>query len=125
MVLLITDHPSLSVRRITQSYDTCWNIEMFFRDTKQPLGLGHYYNRPCTGVVTYLRLFCFANALLTHCSNASACAQEKRPKKAHVSAMELQNELRRIIWDDTAQCFQGLPDDKYDFKELSRLLVAA
>jgi len=125
MVLLVTDHPSLSARRIITSYDTRWNIEVFFKDTKQLLGLGHYQNRPYTAAVTHLHLVCFAYALLTHSAIERTCAQEKRLKKAHVSVRELQNDLRRVVWDDTAKYLQELPDEKHVFKELSRLLVAA
>ena len=102
-----------------------WNIEVFFKDTKQLLGLGHYQNRPYTAAVTHLHLVCFAYALLTHSAIERACAQEKRAKKAHVSVRELQSDLRRIVWDDTAKYLQELPDEKHVFKELSRLLMAA
>jgi len=80
---------------------------------------------PYTAAVTYLHLVCFAYALLTHSAIECPCAQEKRSKKAHVSAGELQNHLRCIVWNDTAQYLQELPDERYIFKELSRLLVAA
>jgi hypothetical protein len=124
-VLLVTDHPSLSAARIIKAYDTRWNIEVFFKDTKQLLGLGHYQNRPYTAAVTHLHLVCFAYALLTHSAIERACAQEKKSKKAHVSVRELQSDLRHIVWDDTAKYLQELPDEKQVFKELSRLLVAA
>jgi hypothetical protein len=123
-VLLVDDHPSLSAACIIQSYDTRWNIEVFFKDTKQHLGLGYYQNRSYTAAVTHLHLVCFVYALLTHSAVERTCAQEKRSKKAHVSVRELQSDLRRVVWDDTAKYLQEFPDEKQVFKELSRLLVA-
>jgi hypothetical protein len=79
-VLLVTDHPSLSARRIIQSYDTRWDIEVFFKDTKRLLGLDHYQKRPYTAAVTHLHLVCFAYALLTHSAIERTCSQEKTSK---------------------------------------------
>jgi hypothetical protein len=126
-VMIVTNHPSFSAARIIRAYDARWSIEVFFKNTntKQLLGLGHYQNRPYTAAVTHLHLVCFAYALLTHSAIESTCAQETRSKKAHVSARELQNNLRRLVWHDTAQYLQELPDERSIFKELSRLLVAA
>jgi len=124
-VLIVTDHPSFSAARIIHAYDARWNIEVFFKDTKQLLGLGHYQNRPYTAAVTHLHLVCFAYALLTHIAIESSCAQEKQPKQARESTSVLQNRLRCIVWEDTAQYLKDLPEEKSVFKELSRLLIAA
>jgi hypothetical protein len=124
-VVIVSDHPFSSAARLIHAYDARWNIEVFFKDTKQLLGLGHYQNRPYTAAVTHLHLVCFAYALLTHSAIECTCAQEKRSKKVHVSARELQNNLRCVVWNDTAQYLQELPDEQSIFKELSRLLVAA
>jgi SRSO17 transposase len=98
---------------------------VFFKDSKQLLGLGHYQNRPYRAAVTHLHLVCFAYALLTHIAIDSSCAQEKHTKQAHESTSVLQNRLRCIVWEDTAQYLKDLPDEKSVFKELSRLLIAA
>lgn len=49
---------------IIRSYNTCWNIEVFFKDAKQLLGLGHYQNRPYKAIVTHLYPVCFTYVLL-------------------------------------------------------------
>lgn len=66
LVIIVTDHPSFSAARIIQAHDAHWSIEVFFKDIKQLLGLGHYQNRPYTTAITHLHLVCFAYALLTH-----------------------------------------------------------
>lgn len=121
---LVTDHPRLKAADIIKSYDIRWNIEVFFKDAKQLLGLGRYQNRSYKAVVTHLHLVCFAYALLTHIAIHGTCEKEHKRKKAHTSMKNLQNILRRIIWDDTAQYLKELPNGNSVFKELNRLLVA-
>jgi SRSO17 transposase len=122
---IVTDHPTLTAPKMVISYEKRWSIEVFFKDSKQFLGLGHYQNRPYRAVVTHLHLVSFAYALLTHIAIESSCAQEKQPKQARESTSVLQNRLRCIVWEDTAQYLKDLPDEKSVFKELSRLLIAA
>jgi hypothetical protein len=123
---IVTDHPTLAAPKMITSYENRWSIEVFFKDSKQLLGLGHYQNRPYRAAVTHLHLVCFAYALLTHIAIECLCAQEKQPKQARESTTSvLQNRLRCIVWEDTAQYLKELPDHKSIFKELSRLLIAA
>jgi len=122
---ILTDHPTLIASQMITSYEARWSIEVFFKDSKQLLGLGHYQNRPYRAAVTHLHLVCFAYALLTHIALESSCAQEKQSKQARESTSTLQNRLRCILWEDTAQYLKDLPDENSVFKELSRLLIAA
>jgi hypothetical protein len=122
---LVTDDPKLKATDIIKSYDIRWNIEVFFKDAKQLLGLGRYQNRSYKAAVTHLHLVCFAYALLTHIAINGICEKDNKRSKAHVSMKNLQNVLRRIIWNDTAQYLKDLPNGNSVFKELSRLLVAA
>lgn len=122
---IVTDHPTLTAPKMITSYEKRWSIEVFFKDSKQLLGLGHYQNRPYRAAVTHLHLVCFAYALLTHIAIDSSCAQETKPKQARESTSVLQNKLRCIVWEDTAQYLKDLPDEKSVFKELLRLLIAA
>ncbi len=124
ILALVTDHPNLKSADIIKSYSVRWNIEVFFKDAKQHLGLGRYQNRSYKAAVTHLHLVCFAYALLTHIAVNGTCAKEKRIK-AHMSLKNLQNVLRRIIWYDTAQHLKDLSNGNSVFKELSRLLIAA
>lgn len=126
ILAIATDDPSLTAAGIIRSYDGRWSIEVFFRDAKQLLGFGQYQNRSLTAAVTHLHLVCFAYALLTHIAIDRECAQAKRKKKtAKLSTGDLQNELRRIVWDETADYLKELPNGNSVIKELDRLLVAA
>ena len=90
------------------------------------LGLGQYQNGTYRAAVTHLHLVCFAYALLTHIAIERECAQGKRKRKAaKLSTGDLQNELRRIVWDDTADYLKELPSGNQVIKELDRLLIAA
>jgi hypothetical protein len=125
ILALVTDHPNLKAVDIIKSYDIRWNIEVFFKDAKQLLGLGRYQNRSYKAAVTHLHLVCFAYALLTHIAINSKCEKVNKKIKAHTSVKDLQNILRCIIWNDTAQYLKELPNSNSVFKELYRLLVAA
>ena len=127
MLPIVSNDPSLSARQMIQAYLIRWSIEVFFKDTKQHLGLGQYQNGTCRAAVMHLHLVCFAYALLTHIAITGECAQAK--KNANVAARpttsSLQNELRRIVWDDLVDYLKELPSGDSVVKELSRLLVAA
>ena len=126
ILAIVTDDPSLTAARIIRTYDRRWSIEVFFRDAKQLLGFGQYQNRSLTAAVTHLHLVCFAYALLTHIAIERECEKGKRKRKAaKLSTGDLQNELRRIVWDDTADYLKELPSGNQVIKELDRLLIAA
>lgn len=124
---LVTDEPRLSASGMLTAYSRRWRIEVFFKDTKQLLGLGQYQNASYKAAVTHLHLVCFAYALLTHIA-IRECAKGKKVKRiaaASRSTADLQNELRRIVWDDLSKYLKELPDGNSVIKELGKLLVAA
>ena len=122
---LATDDPKLSACQIIQTYDDRWSIEVFFKDTKQLLGLGQYQNVSLEAAVTHLHLVCFAYALLTHIAITGEGAKGKRKPVAQMSTAELQNELRRIVWDDLTAYLKQFSSGDQIVKELGRLLAAA
>lgn len=122
---LVTDEKGMTPADIIDAYDDRWSIEVFFKDAKQLLGLGQYQNRSYTAAVTHLHLVCFAYALLTHLAVARDGEKGKRRKAKRASTGELQNELRRIAWEDLADYLKELPDGNSVVKELDRLFVAA
>lgn len=122
---IATDDPKLSPAKMIKAYDERWSIEVFFKDAKQLLGLGQYQNRSYRAAVTHLHLVCFAYALLTHIAIDREGAKGKCKQAAKPSTGDIQNELRRIVWEDLAEHLQELPDGNSVIKELSRLLVAA
>lgn len=125
VLALVTDDPELTPKEMIEAYDGRWNIEVFFKDAKQLLGLGQYQNRPYQAAVNHLHLVCFAYALLTHLAIEGAGKKGKRAKTAELSTEGLQNELRRVLWNDLAQYLKELRDGNSVVKELERLLVAA
>ena len=122
---LVTDDPKLSPRQMIQAYDDRWSIEVFFKDSKQLLGLGQYQNVSYEAAVTHLHLVCFAYALLTHVAIRREGAQGKRKAAVHLSSSELQNEVRRIVWEDLTIYLKQFSSGTQIIKELERLLIAA
>jgi SRSO17 transposase len=125
ILALATDDRKLSPADIIKAYNKRWSIEMFFKDAKQLLGLGQYQNRSYRAAVTHLHLVCFAYALLTHIAIERDGEKGKRKKADRASMGNIQNELRRIVWEDTASYLKDMPDGNSVVKELSRLLMAA
>jgi hypothetical protein len=125
ILALVTDDPTLSSRGIIHAYDHRWRIEVFFKDSKQLLGLGQYQNLSIEAAVSHLHLVCMAYALLTHIAIEGDCAKGKRSSERKLSIAELQDELRRMVWEDLADHLKGLASGTQVVKELGRLLVAA
>jgi Transposase DDE domain len=122
---LVTDEPAVLASQIIRTYDDRWSIEVFFKDGKQLLGLGQYQNVSLEAAVTHLHLVCFAYALLTHVAISREGAQAKCKTKARPSTAVLQDEVRRIVWDDLTDYLKRFSSGTQIFKELEKLLVAA
>jgi hypothetical protein len=124
---IVTDDPSLSASEILQVYGERWPIEVFFKDSKQLLGLGQYQNVPYRAAVIHLHLVCFAYALLTHLAiqREGEKGTRKRDKAARLSTGDLQNELRWLAWEDLVDCLETLETGHDVIQELRRLLGAA
>ena len=122
---LVTDDPKLSAEQMIRTYDDRWSIEVFFKDGKQLLGLGQYQNASLQAAVTHLHLVCLAYALLTHIAITGEGAKAKRKPAAKLSTEDLQNETRRIVWDDLTVHLKKLSSGTQIVKELERLLIAA
>ena len=108
-----------------RTYDDRWSIEVFFKDSKQLLGLGQYQNVSYEAAVTHLHLVCFAYGLLTHVAISRKGAQGKQKSTARLSTGDLQNEVRRIVWDDLTDHLKQFSSGNQIVKELERLLIAA
>jgi len=122
---LVTDDPKLSASQMIRTYDDRWSIEVFFKDSKQLLGLGQYQNVSYEAAVTHLHLVCFAYALLTHIAIVREGAKGKQKSTAQLSTAGLQNEVRRIVWDDLTEYLKHFSSGTQIVKELERLLIAA
>lgn len=125
ILAIVSNDPILNDAHIIKAYAQRWKIEVFFKDAKQLLGLGQYQNLALKAAVTHLHLVCFAYALLTHI--AIMREGEKGNTKLQAdrsSTATLQNEFRRIVWDDLTERLKGLKDGNAIIKELTRLLAA-
>jgi hypothetical protein len=124
---IVTDDPTMSARQMIQTYDERWSIEVFFKDGKQLLGLGQYQNGSYQAAVNHLHLVCFARALLTHIAimREGEKAKTKRKLAVRLSAADLQNETRRIVWEDLTDHLKRFSSGTQIVKELERLLIAA
>lgn len=127
ILALATDDPDLSAEDIIKTYRVRWQIEVFFKDSKQLLGLGQYQNGSYQAAVIHLHLVCFARALLTHLAieREGAKGKAKRRRAAQTSCGELQNALREIVWEDVLAALEEKPDMNSVVKELRALRVAA
>jgi SRSO17 transposase len=123
---LVTDAPELSAAGLIPTYEIRWTVELFFKDSKQLLGLGHYQNRSYGAAVTHLHLVCFAYALLTHRRMTRHGAQGQRARKtaADWSMATAQDHLRGLLWDDLVAHLQENQHDKSMLTALERLRVA-
>jgi len=72
---LVTDHLRLPMVEIIRRYDLRWDIECYFREAKQHLGLGDYQMRSLQGIVRHLYAVMIACILLAQLKLSSAEAQ--------------------------------------------------
>ena len=101
-VPLVTNELRWSAKTIVGHYLSRWGIELFFKMSKQHLGLGDYQMLEYQGVVRYLHLVMIAYLLLTHLAlvaDAKACAKRLTPLRLP-SIQQLQETLRGQLWDD-------------------------
>jgi hypothetical protein len=63
---LVTDLVSTPAVLVIKRYDLRWNIECYFRDVKQHLGLGEYQMRSLHGIVRHLYIVMTAYILLVY-----------------------------------------------------------
>ena len=125
ILALVTDDPKLSASQMIRTYDNRWSIEVFFKDTKQLLGLGQYQNVSYKAAVTHLHLVGLVYALLTNIAITREGAKGKQKSTAKLSTADLQNEVRRIVWDDLTDYLKQFSSGNQIVKELGRLLIAA
>ena len=125
---IVTNDITMKPADVVVNYSQRWWIEVFFKDGKQLLGLGQYQNRSLDAAVIHLHLVCFAYALLPHVAITEAKREKAKTKKriAEIpSTQKLQNRLRQLTWQDTAEYLKEFNNGDKIIKELSRLLSAA
>jgi SRSO17 transposase len=122
----VTDDPELSAAELSPTDEKRWAVELFFKDSKQLLGLGHYQNRSSRAAVTHLHLVCFAYALLTHLRmmRYGAQGQQTQKKAAGMSTAAAQDTLRALVWDDLVIHLGDQHHGEEAIRELQRLRAA-
>jgi hypothetical protein len=83
-----------------------------------------YKNVSYEAAVTHLHLVCFAYALLIHVAITGEGAKGKGKPVARLSSADLQNEVRRMVWDDLSEHLKQFTSGTQIIKELERLLMA-
>jgi hypothetical protein len=101
-VCLVTNETRWSQSTVLSHYLRRWGIEVFFKASKQNLGLGDYHLLRYRGIERYLCLVLIAYLLLTHLALDAPDAKAQRKKRADLrlpSISQLQQNLRRHLWN--------------------------
>ena len=108
-VALVTNETRWSAKTVLSHYLCRWGIEVFFKMSKQHLGLGDYQLLRYRGIERYLCLVLIAYLLLTHLAIDEADAQAKTRRQAELrlpSIPQLQQQLRSRLWDDVIRTWE-------------------
>ena len=101
-VCLVTNETRWSKTTVLSHYLRRWGIEVFFKASKQNLGLGDYHLLRYRGIERYLCLVLIAYLLLTHLALDAPDAKAQLRKRADLrlpSIPRLQQDLRRHLWN--------------------------
>lgn len=101
-VCLVTNETRWSRTTVLSHYLRRWGIEVFFKMSKQHLGLGDYHLLRYRGIERYLCLVLIAHLLLTHLALDAPDAKAQRKKRGDMhlpSVPQLQQDLRNRLWD--------------------------
>lgn len=101
-ITLATNETRWSMQTVLAHYLRRWGIEVFFKMSKQHLGLGDYHLLRYRGIERYLCLVLIAYLLLTHLAldrldvkaKANATTELRLP-----SIPQLQQHLRGLLWN--------------------------
>ena len=101
-VCLVTNETRWSMSTVLSHYLRRWGIEVFFKMSKQNLGLGDYHLLRYRGIERYLCLVLIAHLLLTHLALDAPDAKAKLKTRADLrlpSVPQLQQILRGQLWN--------------------------
>lgn len=93
---LFTTTTALSVLKILQAYQKRWNIELFFKMSKQHLGFNKYQSRNLESVQSQIGFSMLAYNLLTHAYINDLRAKGKSLTKKNISNFSVLNMLSEI-----------------------------
>lgn len=101
-ICLVTNETRWSMSTVLSHYLRRWGIEVFFKMSKQNLGLGDYHLLRYRGIERYLCLVLIAALLLTHLAFNAPDAKAQRKSRAELrlpSIPQLQQALRNRLWN--------------------------
>lgn len=128
---IFTTNTALPIESILTAYSKRWSIEVFFKMSKQYLGLKAYQNINLSAVQSAVRLSLISYNLLTHVFIEEKRAQGKRLTEktlAQFSVLSMRNRLRQIAMIDSIEyCLeQNVNNSKNKvIKEIKQMLLAA
>lgn len=106
-IVLATNQRQWSAKTIVSHYLKRWGIEIFFKMSKQHLGLGDYQVLDYRAVEQHLHLVLIAYLLLTHLALQTPDVKAKLKDSNSVlrlpSIPKLQQELRATLWKEAIQ----------------------
>jgi SRSO17 transposase len=123
-VCLVTNETRWSMSTVLSHYMRRWGIEVFFKMSKQNLGLGDYHLLRYRGIERYLCLVLIAHLLLTHLALDAPDAKAKLKTRADLrlpSVPRLQHDLRRQLWNHV---LDGLARNKTTCRAAKKLREA-
>lgn len=104
ILALFSTDSSLTTTQLLTIYRHRWSIEVFFKQSKQYLGLTAYHHRDENAVRSHLQLVFLAYALLTHLFLTKQRAQGKHLTQkvlAQFSVQDMRQSVRSLVVVDT------------------------
>jgi IS4 transposase len=129
--VLFTTNAALPIESILTAYQKRWSIEVFFKMSKQYLGLRAYQNRNLHAVESAIRLSLISYNLLTHVFLEEKRAQGKKltdKNLAQFSVLTSKYHFRQIVMNDSIEyCLEKNINKSKNkvIKELKNMLLAA
>jgi len=103
---IFTTNNALPIESILTAYSRRWSIEVFFKMSKQYLGLRAYQNINLPAIQSAVRLSMISYNLLTHVFIEEKRVQGKKltdKKLAQFSVLEMRDRLRQIAMIDSVE----------------------
>ena len=124
-IAMATNETRWGALRVLSQYLNRWPIEVFFKESKQYLGLGDYQMLRYRGIERYLHLVLIAHLLLTHLGGVAQGAQalDKRKPLDLPSVPQLQLQLREKLWDDTINSMEKGTRNRKIGKKLKQVIL--
>ena len=128
---IFTTNTALPIESILTAYNKRWSIEVFFKMSKQYLGLKAYQNRNLKAIESAVRLSLISYNLLTHAFIEKERAKGKKltdKRLAQFSVLDTRDHLRNIATIDSIDyCLeQNINKSKNTLiKEIKKLSLAA